>query len=148
MIFPENGASPYSPRKESPTAGTLRRRARPGNWYVLERLRKLVRFDVLRRVLVRRGHAVRFVRNLTDVDDKIIARAAQRSVAPEALAEESIRALHREMESLSVLPPDVEPRVTRHIDEIVALVERLVAAGHADGDLLDLRVTQRLSPTR
>jgi hypothetical protein len=50
--FPENGASPYSPRKESPTAGTLRRRARPGNWYVLERLRKLVRFDVLRRVPV------------------------------------------------------------------------------------------------
>lgn len=50
--FPENGASPYSPRKESPTPGTLRRRARPGNWYVLERLRKLVRFDVLRRVPV------------------------------------------------------------------------------------------------
>ena len=50
--FPENGANPHSPRKESPTAGTLRRRARPGNWYVLERLRKLVRFDVLRRVPV------------------------------------------------------------------------------------------------
>jgi hypothetical protein len=50
--FPEGAANPRSPRKPSPTAGTLRRRARPGNWYVLERLRKLVRFDVLRRVPV------------------------------------------------------------------------------------------------
>ena len=50
--FPEGAANPHSPPKEAPTPGTLRRRARPGNWYVLERLRKLVRFDVLRRVPV------------------------------------------------------------------------------------------------
>ncbi len=50
--FPQGAVNPHSPRKESPTAGTLRRRARPGNWYVRERLRKLVRFDVLRRVPV------------------------------------------------------------------------------------------------
>lgn len=50
--FPQGAANPHSPRKVSPTPGTLRRRARPGNWYVLERLRKLVRFDVLRRVPV------------------------------------------------------------------------------------------------
>ncbi len=50
--FPQGAANLHSPRKASPTAGTLRRRARPGNWYVLERLRKLVRFDVLRRVPV------------------------------------------------------------------------------------------------
>jgi hypothetical protein len=50
--FPQGAANPQSPRKETPTTGTLRRRARPGNWYVLERLRKLVRFDVLRRVPV------------------------------------------------------------------------------------------------
>ena len=50
--FPQGAANPHSPPKETPTPGTLRRRARPGNWYVLERLRKLVRFDVLRRVPV------------------------------------------------------------------------------------------------
>jgi hypothetical protein len=50
--FPEGAANPHSPPKETPTAGTLQRRARPGNWYVLQRLRKLVRFDVLRRVPV------------------------------------------------------------------------------------------------
>jgi hypothetical protein len=50
--FPQGAASLHRPRKASPTAGTLRRRARPGNWYVLERLRKLVRFEVLRRVPV------------------------------------------------------------------------------------------------
>ena len=50
--FPAGAENPHAPRKEAPTPGTLRRRARPGNWYVLERLRKLVRFDVLTRVPV------------------------------------------------------------------------------------------------
>ena len=74
---------------------------------------------------------MRFVRNLTDVDDKIIARAAEHGESPDALAERSIAALSREMDALGVLPPDVEPRVTRHVPEIVALIERLVASGHA-----------------
>ena len=90
-----------------------------------------VAFDVLRRHLERRGLTVRFVRNLTDIDDKIIRRAAERGISPDALARQSITALHVEMEALGVRPPDVEPRVTRHIPEIVALVERLVGAGHA-----------------
>ena len=90
-----------------------------------------VAFDVLRRHLTRRGLRVRLVRNLTDVDDKIVARAAAEGTTPEALAERSIAALHLEMDALGVLPPDVEPRVTLHVPEIVALVERLVTAGHA-----------------
>jgi cysteinyl-tRNA synthetase len=90
-----------------------------------------VAFDVLRRHLERRGLRVRFVRNLTDIDDKIIRRAAERLESPDALVARSIAALHAEMAALGVRPPDVEPRVTRHIDEIVALVGRLVEEGHA-----------------
>ena len=93
--------------------------------------RSAIAFDVLRRYLTREGIAVRFVRNLTDVDDKIIRRAAEEGSTADAVATRAIDALHREMAALGVQPPDVEPRVTGHIPQIVGFIERLIGSGHA-----------------
>ncbi|MBM4353488.1 MAG: cysteine--tRNA ligase [Deltaproteobacteria bacterium] len=90
-----------------------------------------VAFDVVYRYLRGSGRSVRYVRNFTDVDDKIINRAAQTGDAPVDLATRNIEAFHRDMDSLGCLHPDVEPRVTDHIPEIIALVERIIGNGHA-----------------
>ncbi|MBI4011991.1 MAG: cysteine--tRNA ligase [Candidatus Rokubacteria bacterium] len=96
-------------------------------------------FDVIYRYLRDyRRYAVTLVKNFTDVEDKIIARAAQLGVSPQALAEEHIRGYQADMDKLGILRPDVEPRATRHIPEMIALIERLAAAGVAyvvDGDV-------------
>ncbi|MGQ0672972.1 MAG: cysteine--tRNA ligase [Hyphomicrobium sp.] len=101
--------------------------------------RPVIVFDVLYRLLRHAygaGH-VTYVRNITDVDDKINARAAERypDVAPEAgirrLTEETAAQFHRDIAALGVLPPDVEPRATEHIAEMVQLCEALVEKGHA-----------------
>jgi cysteinyl-tRNA synthetase len=93
--------------------------------------RSAVVFDVIRRHLVHRGYRVRFVKNFTDVDDKIIRRASEEGIAPTALAERYIDAYRRDMAALGVLPPDVEPRATEHVAPMIALIERLVARGRA-----------------
>ncbi len=89
-----------------------------------------VAFDVAYRYLKASGLEVRYVRNFTDVDDKIINRAAQTGEAPVDLATRNIRAFHEDMDALNCRRPDVEPRVTDHIPDITALVERIVANGH------------------
>src|SRR5690606_31655098 len=81
---------------------------------------------------------VTFVRNYTDVDDKILKRAAERGVSPGALAEQFATAFREDMERLGNVPPDVEPKVTEHIPEVIDLVARLIERGHAyesDGDV-------------
>ncbi len=100
--------------------------------------RSAVTFDVLVRRLEARGLRVTYVRNVTDVDDKIIARAKAEGVAPEAVVDRNRLADARVREALRVRPPDHEPRVTEHVGDIVALVARLLASGHAyarDGDV-------------
>lgn len=100
--------------------------------------RALVAFDVIVRWLERRGYAVRYVRNITDIDDKIIARAAERHVSCAELAGRYIDSFHEDMGRLSLRLPDLEPRATAHIPEMVALVEALCAKGlayEADGDV-------------
>jgi len=100
--------------------------------------RSAVVFDVIRRYLTYRGFRVRTVRNYTDVDDKIIARANQEGVSAAEVGERYITAEGRDMEALGVLPPDVAPRATEHIPEMVALIGRLVSKGVAyvvDGDV-------------
>ena len=87
--------------------------------------------DVLRRWLRYRGYAVFFVRNITDVDDKIIDRAAAEEQLPATIAETYTRIYEREMARLNVLPPDVAPRATGHIIEMIGLIERLVEVGAA-----------------
>ena len=93
--------------------------------------RAMVVFDAFVRWLRHEGWAVRFVRNFTDIDDKIIARAATLGIEPAALAQDEIDAFHRDMEDLGLVTPDDEPRVTQTIDDIKAMIERLVERGHA-----------------
>src|SRR5829696_3268785 len=95
--------------------------------------RPIIVFDLLFRLLRRifGPEHVAYVRNITDVDDKINARAAERGVSIRTLTEETARRFHEDIAALGVLPPTVEPRATEHIDEMKALIERLVAAGHA-----------------
>jgi cysteinyl-tRNA synthetase len=90
-----------------------------------------VAFDVVVRHLRARGNQVLYVRNLTDVDDKIINRAIERGEDPLALSARFIEAFHADMAALGNIEPDVEPTVSGHIEEIVALIERIIAAGHA-----------------
>jgi len=88
-------------------------------------------WDVVVRHLRARGLAVRYVRNFTDVDDKIIKRANERGEDPVALAARFADEFHRDMDALGCVRPDVEPRVSGHIPEIVALIEALVERGFA-----------------
>jgi len=95
-------------------------------------------FDVIRRWLMYSGYRVKFVKNFTDVDDKIIKRAQEEGVSPAELAERHIEEYQRDTEALGVLPADVEPKATDHISQMIALIKRLIAAGFAyeiDGDV-------------
>ncbi len=93
--------------------------------------RSYVVWDVVVRHLRARGLQVRYVRNYTDVDDRIIKRAAERGEEPAALARRHAQAFLEDMDALGCLRPDVEPRVTETIPEIVSLIETLVARGFA-----------------
>ncbi|HEV2055421.1 MAG TPA: cysteine--tRNA ligase [Methylomirabilota bacterium] len=100
--------------------------------------RSAVVFDVIRRYLEYRGFLVKTVRNYTDVDDKIIQRANREGVSAVEIADRYIEAEGRDMAALGLLPPDVAPKATEHITEMVALIGRLVAKGVAyvvDGDV-------------
>jgi cysteinyl-tRNA synthetase len=95
--------------------------------------RPLIVFDVLFRLLRHMYGAehVTYVRNITDVDDKINARAAERGISIRELTETTYRDFKQDVAALGSLPPTVEPRATEHIDEMKTLIERLVADGHA-----------------
>jgi cysteinyl-tRNA synthetase len=93
--------------------------------------RAMVVFDAFRRHLVASGWNVTFVRNFTDVDDKIIARAAERGEDAAALAQGYVDRFREDVAALGLREPDVEPRVTGSMDAIVAFIEELVARGHA-----------------
>jgi len=88
-------------------------------------------WDVVVRHLRARGYRVKYVRNFTDVDDKIIKRANERGEDPVALAARFADAFHEDLDALGCLRPDVEPRVSGHIPEIVALIGLLVQKGYA-----------------
>lgn len=94
-------------------------------------IRKEVVFDVLRRWLERSGHEVTVVANLTDIDDKILVKAAEAGTEWFALAYANERALHMAYDVLGCLPPTYEPRATGHIPEMLELMAELIAAGHA-----------------
>jgi cysteinyl-tRNA synthetase len=95
--------------------------------------RAFVVFDVLYRLLrdiYGRDHVV-YVRNITDIDDKINAAARRNGEPIASLTARTTAAFHADMEALGTLPPDVEPRATEHVPEMVAMIERLIASGHA-----------------
>ena len=93
--------------------------------------RPAVVFDVLARLLRRLYGHLTYVRNVTDVDDKINARAAENDEPIAALTARTLALYHQDMASLGVAPPDVEPRATMHIAEMITLIERLIEGGHA-----------------
>jgi cysteinyl-tRNA synthetase len=93
--------------------------------------RVMVVFDVVYRYLRARGFDVTYVRNVTDIDDKIIARANERGEPFAALTERFTAAMHEDAEALAVLPPTLEPRATGHMDEILAMIGALIERGHA-----------------
>jgi len=94
-------------------------------------VRSAVNFDVLRRWLSRSGYDVTFIRNVTDIDDKILAKAEEQGRPWFNLAYEMHRALDRALESINVLPPTYEPGATGHIPEMLELIGELVTRGHA-----------------
>lgn len=93
--------------------------------------RAAVVFDVIIRYLRHRGFEVTHVQNITDIDDKIINRAREKGVSCKELSEHYTGEFHRDMESLGVARPDVEPRATEHIQNIIRLIETLVSKGYA-----------------
>lgn len=100
--------------------------------------RSVAVFDVIYRYLVARGYEVFYVRNFTDVDDKIINRANALGISSEAVAQKYIDEFHQDMAALNMVAPSIEPRATAHIDPIIDLVTRLIDRGHAyavDGDV-------------
>ncbi len=100
------------------------------NYAHIGNARPAVVFDVLARVL-RRSYALKYVRNVTDVDDKINDAVKREGVPIGELTSRYLAAYHEDLQSLRVAAPEVEPRVTEHMPEIVAMIERLVATGHA-----------------
>jgi cysteinyl-tRNA synthetase len=94
-------------------------------------IRSGVNFDVLRRWLEYRGYAVTFVRNVTDIDDKILARGAEEGVPYWVVAARNERAFAEAYAALGCLPPTVEPRATGHVPEMIELMHRLIDRGAA-----------------
>jgi cysteinyl-tRNA synthetase len=102
--------------------------------------RVMVVFDLIYRWLMHLGYDVTYVRNFTDIDDKIIKRAAERGISTEALTAEMIEAFYRDMDALGCLRPTLEPRATGHIPQIIAMIGNLITKGYAyvaaNGDVM------------
>ena len=102
--------------------------------------RTFVAFDVVARYLRYLGYSLKYVRNITDVDDKIIKRANENGETIDDLTDRMIAEMHKDFATLNILPPDLEPRATRHIAEIIELVSTLIERDHAyvasNGDVM------------
>ncbi|MDO4572267.1 MAG: cysteine--tRNA ligase [Clostridia bacterium] len=101
------------------------------NYFHIGNARPFIVFDTLRRYLEYRGYAVTFVQNFTDIDDKMIRRAAEEGLSVKALGERFIEEYYRDADALGVERATANPRATEHIGEIIRLVETLVQKGHA-----------------
>lgn len=88
--------------------------------------RTFVNFDVIVRYLRYSGYDVKYVRNITDIDDKIIKRANERGIAAKDLAEQFIVEMHKDFDALNIKRPDIEPRATDNIKEIISIVQKLI----------------------
>src|SRR5690349_13932040 len=93
--------------------------------------RPVVAFDVLYRLLKRRYPRVTYVRNITDIDDRIMVRAAENGETIEALTTRTASAYQSDMRRLGALAPDFEPRATLYVAEMINMIRRLVEKGHA-----------------
>ena len=93
--------------------------------------RSMVCFDVIVRFLRFSGLTVTYVRNITDIDDKIILRSAERGISFVDLTQEQIALMHDDTKILGILPPDYEPCASQHLPQIIAWIQRLYDAGYA-----------------
>jgi cysteinyl-tRNA synthetase len=97
-------------------------------------------FDVVRRYFQYRGYKVTFVRNITDIDDNIIKRAKENGESVQSLTSRFTKAMHEDYDRLGLLRPDIEPKATEHVPGIIAMIEQLIAKGHAyvatNGDVM------------
>ena len=100
------------------------------NYAHIGNARPAVVFDLLARLL-RRRYKLTFARNFTDVDDKINAAAIETGKSIGEITARFIKAYNEDMGALGVLPPDIEPRATQHIDEMIAMISALIEKGHA-----------------
>lgn len=102
--------------------------------------RSKVAFDIVRRYFLYRGFKVVFVRNITDIDDKIIQRAAQNGESVQALTARFTQAMNEDYDRLGILRPDYEPKATEHVPGIIAMTQRLIENGYAyvaaNGDVM------------
>ena len=108
------------------------------NYVHIGNARTFLNFDMIRRHLEHAGFEVTFVQNVTDVDDKIINRANEEGIKPGDVASKYRQAFEEDMAALGVSPPDLAPRATDHIDEMVEVIEKLVRDGYAyvsEGDV-------------
>ncbi|GMQ98155.1 MAG: cysteine--tRNA ligase [Acidimicrobiia bacterium] len=108
--------------------------------------RSAVSFDVLRRYLIWQGHEVVFVRNVTDIDDKIIARAIERGMSTESVAAEAAVAFGSAYDLLGNLPASIEPKATDHIPEMIELIAKLIETDHAYASSGDVYFSVRSFP--
>ena len=93
--------------------------------------RTFLSFDLIVRYLRSIDYEVLYVRNITDVDDKIISRANELNLSPSELTQKYIDSMHEDFESLGMIKPDLEPRATENISSIISLIETLIKKGHA-----------------
>ena len=101
------------------------------NYFHICNARPFIIFDTLRRYMAWRGYKVTFVQNFTDIDDKMINRANEEGITVKELADRFIKEYYIDADALGIQHADVAPRATEHIDDIIALIERLIANGHA-----------------
>ncbi|WP_354625697.1 cysteine--tRNA ligase [Psychromonas sp. MME2] len=102
--------------------------------------RTFVAFDTVARYLRFSGYNLTYIRNITDVDDKIIKRANENGESCDQLTQRFTKAMHDDFDALNMLRPDLEPRVTEHMDEVIVMIEKLLHKNHAyiadNGDVL------------
>ncbi|UAJ65710.1 cysteine--tRNA ligase [Candidatus Schneideria nysicola] len=103
-------------------------------------IRTFLTFDIVIRYLKYCGYQVNYVRNITDIDDKIILRATQNGENPYQLVDRMINAMHLDLDALDIIRPNYEPRVTQHISDIIIFIKQLINKGHAyiasNGDIM------------
>lgn len=108
------------------------------DYFHIGNARTFVVFDVVRRYLEYSGYQVKYVQNITDIDDKIINRANEMGVSPREIAERYTKAYLEDSARLGIKPPTISPKATEHIPDMIELIERLIERGHAyvvDGDV-------------
>ena len=93
--------------------------------------RTFLSFDLIVRYLRSIDYEVQYIRNITDVDDKIIARSEELNISPSELTKDYINSMHDDFQALGMISPDAEPRATENIDSIISLITKLIDKGHA-----------------